>query len=152
MRTAVALDAARLELDDGRPQRAASWIASVGEASDLSHADAVDLEGLRGRLAADQGRPAEAAAHADRAVRASLLTDSPLVQATAELDRARTLSALGRGEDALVSARAARDHFASKGHLPGARRAAGLSRDGTRDVTDETGGTAGPMATTTERS
>ncbi|MDX3061907.1 adenylate/guanylate cyclase domain-containing protein [Streptomyces sp. ND04-05B] len=152
MRTAVALDAARLELDEGRSQRAASWIASVGEASDLSHADAVDLEGLRGRLAADQGRPAEAAAHADRAVRASLLTDSPLVQATAELDRARTLSALGRGEDALVSARAARDHFASKGHLPGARRAAGLSRDGTRDVTDETGDTAGPMATTTERS
>ncbi|GAA2927816.1 adenylate/guanylate cyclase domain-containing protein [Kitasatospora cinereorecta] len=145
MRTAVALDAARLELDDGRTQRAAAWVASVGEASDLSHADAVDLEGLRGRLAAARERPAEAVAHADRAVRASLLTDSPLVQATAELDRARTLSALGRRADALVCARAARDHFASKGHLPGVRRAAGLTRDGAGDG-------AGPVVTTTERS
>ncbi|WP_405390745.1 AAA family ATPase [Streptomyces sp. NBC_01102] len=141
MRTAVALDAARLELDDGRTQRAAAWAASVGGASDLSHADAVDLEGLRGRLAAARERPAEAVVHADRAVRASLLTDSPLVQATAELDRARTLAALGRRAEALASARAARNHFASKGHLPGVRRAAGLTRAGD-----------GPVVTTTERS
>lgn len=72
-------------------------------------------------------------------MRASLLTDSPLVRATAELDRARTLFALGRQAPALVSARAAREHFVSKGHLPGARRAAGC-------VPDEA------MVTTTERS
>lgn len=139
LRTAVALDAARIELDEGRLGRAAAWIAGIGEPSELSPADAVDLDGLRGRLAAGDGRPAEAAGHADRAVRASLLTDSPLVRATAELDRARTLFALGRPAPALASARAAREHFVSKGHLPGARRAAGC-------VPDEA------MVTTTERS
>lgn len=139
LRTAVALDAARIELDGGRTRRAAAWIAGVGEAAELSPADAVDLNGLRGRLAAAAGRPAEAAGHADRAVRASLLTDSPLVRATAELDRARTLFALGRRAPALTSARAAREHFVSKGHLPGARLADGC-------VPDEV------MVTTTERS
>ncbi|MFJ8166875.1 adenylate/guanylate cyclase domain-containing protein [Streptomyces sp. NPDC094473] len=139
LRTAVALDAARIELDEGRTGRAAAWISGIGEASELSPADAVDLNGLRGRLAAADRRPAEAAGHADRAVRASLLTDSPLVRATAELDRARTLFALGRRAPALVSARAAREHFMSKGHLPGARRAAGCVP-------------AEAMVTTTERS
>ncbi|MEU0134790.1 adenylate/guanylate cyclase domain-containing protein [Streptomyces sp. NPDC006296] len=139
LRTAVALDAARIELDAGRSRRAAAWIAGIGDAAGLSPADAVDLNGLRGRLAAAVGRPAEAAGHADRAVRASLLTDSPLVRANAELDRARTLFALGRHAPALASARAAQEHFVSKGHLPGARRAAGC-------VPDEA------MVTTTERS
>ncbi|MEU0146353.1 AAA family ATPase [Streptomyces sp. NPDC006288] len=125
MRSAVALDAARIELDEGRTRPAAAWIAGVGDAAELSRADAVGLDGLRGRLAAAAGRPVEAADHAERAVRASLLTDSPLVMATAELDRARTLFALGRRAPALASARSAREHFASKGHLPGVRLAAG---------------------------
>ncbi|MFE3720878.1 adenylate/guanylate cyclase domain-containing protein [Streptomyces cyaneofuscatus] len=123
MRTAVALDAARLELDAGDEDRAARWLAGIGDASELSRADAVDLEGLRARLAA-RTRPDEALRHADRAVRASLLTDSPLVQAAAELDRARTLAALDRTAAAEAAARSAGAHFAGKGHLPGARRVA----------------------------
>ncbi|MGW1201639.1 adenylate/guanylate cyclase domain-containing protein [Streptomyces cyaneofuscatus] len=123
MRTAVALDAARLELDAGDEDRAARWLAGIGEASELSRADAVDLEGLRARLAA-RTRPDEALHHADRAVRASLLTDSPLVQAAAELDRARTLAALHRTAAAEAAARSAGAHFAGKGHLPGSRRVA----------------------------
>ncbi|MFF3993582.1 adenylate/guanylate cyclase domain-containing protein [Streptomyces cyaneofuscatus] len=123
MRTAVALDAARLELDAGHRNRAAGWLASIGDASELSRADAVDLEGLRARLAA-RTRPDEALHHADRAVRASLLTDSPLVQAAAELDRARTLAALDRTAAAEAAARSAGAHFAGKGHLPGTRRVA----------------------------
>ncbi|MER6191894.1 adenylate/guanylate cyclase domain-containing protein [Streptomyces cyaneofuscatus] len=123
MRTAVALDAARLELDAGHRNRAAGWLASIGDASELSRADAVDLEGLRARLAA-RDRPDEAFRHAERAVRASLLTDSPLVQASAELDRARTLAALDRTAAADAAARSAGAHFAGKGHLPGARRVA----------------------------
>ncbi|MEU7345986.1 adenylate/guanylate cyclase domain-containing protein [Streptomyces bacillaris] len=122
MRTAVALDAARLELDAGAEDRAVEWLATVGELSGPSGADAVDLEGLRARLAARE-RPDEALHHAERAVRASLLTDSPLVQATAELDRARTLATLGLTAAAGAAARSAADHFAGKGHLPGARRA-----------------------------
>ncbi|MEW2065438.1 adenylate/guanylate cyclase domain-containing protein [Streptomyces sp. NPDC007346] len=123
MRTAVALDAARLELDAGSEDRAARWLAGIGDASGLSRADAVDLEGLRARLAA-RDRPDEALHHAERAVRASLLTDSPLVQATAELDRAHTLAALGLTAAAEAAARSAGEHFAGKGHLPGARRVA----------------------------
>lgn len=125
MRTAVALDAARLELEEGREDRAAARLAGVGDTSGLSRADAVDLAGLRARLAA-RGRPDEAAGHADRAVRDSLLTDSPLVRATAELDRAHTLAALGRWPEAGASARSAGAHFTGKGHLPGARRVSGF--------------------------
>ncbi|MEV7655828.1 adenylate/guanylate cyclase domain-containing protein [Streptomyces anulatus] len=140
MRTAVALDAARLELDAGREDRAAARLAGVGDTSGLSRADAVDLAGLRARLAV-RDRPEEAAEHADRAVRASLLTDSPLVQATAELDRAHALAALGRWPEAGVSARSAGAHFTGKGHLPGVRRVSGFLADPPR-----------PMATTRERS
>lgn len=123
MRTAVALDAARLELDAGSEERAARWLAGIADASGLSRADAVDLEGLRARLAA-RDRPDEALHHAERAVRASLLTDSPLVQASAELDRARTLAALDLTAAAEAAARSAGAYFAGKGHLPGARRVA----------------------------
>ncbi|WP_406241169.1 adenylate/guanylate cyclase domain-containing protein [Streptomyces anulatus] len=140
MRTAVALDAARLELDAGREDRAAARLAGVGDTSGLSRADAVDLAGLRARLAV-RNRPQEAAEHADRAVRASLLTDSPLVQATAELDRAQALAALGRWPEAGVSARSAGAHFTGKGHLPGVRRVSGFLANPPR-----------PMATTRERS
>ncbi|MGW6721109.1 adenylate/guanylate cyclase domain-containing protein [Streptomyces sp. NPDC054995] len=140
MRTAVALDAARLELDESREDRAAAWLAGVGDASGLSRADAVDLAGLRARLTA-RDRPEEAAGYAEQAVRASLLTDSPLVQATAELDRAHTLAALGRLPEAGDSARSAGTHFTGKGHLPGARRVSGFLARPPR-----------PMATTSERS
>ncbi|MFD5204399.1 AAA family ATPase [Streptomyces sp. NPDC058375] len=140
MRTAVALDAARLELDEGRESRAAAWLAGVGDTSGLSRADAVDLGGLRARLTA-RDRPEDAAGYAERAVRASLLTDSPLVQATAELDRAHTLAALGRLPEAGDSARSAGTHFTGKGHLPGARRVSGFLARPPR-----------PMATTRERS
>ncbi|MFD0423117.1 adenylate/guanylate cyclase domain-containing protein [Streptomyces parvus] len=140
MRTAVALDAARLELDEGREDRAAERLAGVGDASGLSRADAVDLAGLRARLTA-RDRPEKAAGWAEQAVRASLLTDSPLVQATAELDRAHTLAALGRHPEAGAAARAAGAHFTGKGHRPGVRRVSGfLARPPL------------PMATTRERS
>ncbi|MFE9460864.1 adenylate/guanylate cyclase domain-containing protein [Streptomyces californicus] len=131
MRTAVALDAARLELDEGRSGRAAARLAGVGDTSGLSRADAVDLAGLRARLAAPD-RPGEAVGLAEQAVRASLLTDSPLVQAAAELDRAHTLAALGRLPEAEASARAAEAHYTGKGHLPGAHRAAGFLADPAR--------------------
>ncbi|WP_073216395.1 adenylate/guanylate cyclase domain-containing protein [Streptomyces sp. NBRC 110465] len=140
MRTAVALDAARLELDEGREDRAAERLAGVGDAPGLSRADAVDLAGLRARLTA-RDRPEEAAGYAEQAVRASLLTDSPLVQATAELDRAHTLAALGRLPEATASAGAAAVHFTGKGHLPGFRRVSGFLAHPPL-----------PMATTRERS
>ncbi|MCD9900862.1 hypothetical protein LUR56_14220 [Streptomyces sp. MT29] len=47
-----------------------------------------------------------------------------MVQAAAELDRARTLAALDRTAAAEAAARSAGAHFAGKGHLPGTRRVA----------------------------
>ncbi|MER5499094.1 adenylate/guanylate cyclase domain-containing protein [Streptomyces sp. NPDC002466] len=138
MRPAIALEAARLLLDDDRPGETGPWLEGVGEERSLPHADRVDLAGLRARLAAGAGDAEAALRHADRAVRDSLLTDSPLVRATASLDRARTLASLGDAAGASAAAREAREGFAEKGHLPGERWAARL--------------VAGPAAATTEKS
>ncbi|MFH8471675.1 adenylate/guanylate cyclase domain-containing protein [Streptomyces sp. NPDC018000] len=138
MRPAIGLEAARLLLDDGRPEGAGQWLEAVGAAQSLPYADRVDLAGLRARLAAEAGDAAAALRHAGRAVRDSLLTDSPLVRATASLDRARTLALLGDPAGAAVAACAAREQFTEKGHLPGERWAARL--------------VAGPAAATTEKS
>ncbi|MFH8515190.1 adenylate/guanylate cyclase domain-containing protein [Streptomyces gelaticus] len=127
MRPAIALEAARLLLDDDRPDGAVPWLEGIGEPRSLPHADRVDLSGLRARLAAAAGDAEGALRHADRAVRDSLLTDSPLVRATASLDRARTLALLGDAAGAAAAAREAREGFAQKGHLPGERWAAGLA-------------------------
>ncbi|MEE1767656.1 adenylate/guanylate cyclase domain-containing protein [Streptomyces sp. JV185] len=138
MRPAIALDAARLLLDDGRPDGAGRWLEGVDASRPLPHADRVDLAGLRARLAAEAGDAEAALRHAERAVRDSLLTDSPLVRATAALDRARTLALLGDAAGAAAAAREAREGFAEKGHLPGERWAARLA--------------AGAAAATTEMS
>ncbi|MFJ9676744.1 adenylate/guanylate cyclase domain-containing protein [Streptomyces sp. NPDC101194] len=138
MRPAVALEAARLLLDDDRPDDARRWLEGVGAPQSLPHADRVDLAGLRARLAAGAGDAEAALRHADRTVRDSLLTDSPLVRATASLDRARTLALLGDTAGAAAAAREAREGFAQKGHLPGERWAARLA--------------AAPAAATTEKS
>ncbi|WNI31817.1 adenylate/guanylate cyclase domain-containing protein [Streptomyces sp. ITFR-6] len=138
MRPAIGLETARLLLDEGRPKGAGPCLDAVGAPESLPHADRVDLAGLRARLAAGAGDAAAALRHAERAVRDSLLTDSPLVRATASLDQARTLALLGDQAGATAAAREARDRFAEKGHLPGERWAARL--------------VAGPAAATTEMS
>ncbi|WP_424861087.1 adenylate/guanylate cyclase domain-containing protein [Streptomyces sp. MMS24-I29] len=138
MRPAIALEAARLLLDDGRPDAAGPWLEEVGAPRTLPHADRVDLAGLRARLAAEAGEREAALRRAQRAVQDALLTDSPLVRATASLDRARTLALLDDPDGAAAAAREARERFAEKGHLPGERWAAPL--------------TAGPAAATTEKS
>ncbi|MFF3627847.1 adenylate/guanylate cyclase domain-containing protein [Streptomyces sp. NPDC002164] len=138
MRPAIALEAARLLLDDGRPDAAGPWLEEVGAPRTLPHADRVDLAGLRARLAAEAGEREVALRRADRAVQDALLTDSPLVRATASLDRARTLALLDDPDGAAAAAREARERFAEKGHLPGERWAARLA--------------AGPAAATTEKS
>ncbi|MFB7916691.1 adenylate/guanylate cyclase domain-containing protein [Streptomyces sp. NPDC056061] len=138
MRPAIALETARLLLDDGRPDEAGSRLADIGDTDSLPYADRVDLTGLRARLAARAGDRERARRHADRAVRDALLTDSPLVRATASLDRARTLALLDDPTGATAAAREAGKRFAEKGHLPGERWAARL--------------VAEPVAATTEKS
>ncbi|NML51053.1 AAA family ATPase [Streptomyces sp. R302] len=134
-RQAIALDAARLALDMNRRVSAERWLAGLADARRLPRADVVELAGLRARLAARGGDAEEARRQADTAVRTAELTDSPLVRATAALDRARTLAALGLPGEAGQAAWSAVERFTDKGHARGAREArrflAGLTGAGT---------------------
>lgn len=125
-RQAIALEAARLSLDMNHHVRAARWLTTMAEATgprELPRADVVDLAGLRARLAAREGDAERALREAESAVRTADLTDSPLVRATAALDRARALAALGRRDGAVTAAWSAAEHFTDKGHRPGERTA-----------------------------
>lgn len=73
---------------------------------------------------------------ARRAVAAADETDSPLVRGTAALDRARALHALGETAEAAREARTAREHFAAKGHRPGADRASAFAEETTATARD----------------
>ncbi|MEU2510002.1 adenylate/guanylate cyclase domain-containing protein [Streptomyces sp. NPDC007863] len=134
-RQAIALDAARLALDMNRRVSAERWLDGLADGRRLPRADVVELAGLRARLAARGGDAEEARRQADTAVRTAELTDSPLVRATAALDRARTLAALGLPGEAGQSAWSAVERFTDKGHARGAREArrflAGLTGAGT---------------------
>ncbi|MGK4582689.1 AAA family ATPase [Kitasatospora sp. HPMI-4] len=88
-------------------------------------ADAAALHGALARLRAASA-PADASALAERALADAARTDSPVVRATAALDRALTALAVGDRTRAVTAARLAARHFAAKGHLVGAGWAAGL--------------------------
>ncbi|WP_335980895.1 adenylate/guanylate cyclase domain-containing protein [Streptomyces sp. CA2R106] len=94
--------------------------AAPGEAA----SDTADLDGLLARIAAARGSAEQAEALSARAVRTAAGTDSPVLLAVAWLDRADVLRRAGNAEAAGEAAAQAARHFAAKGHLPGARRAA----------------------------
>ncbi|MFE0221509.1 hypothetical protein ACFW0U_11665, partial [Streptomyces albidoflavus] len=83
----------------------------------------VDVAGMRARVAGGEGRGEVALGAADEAVATAALSDSPLLRATAALDRARVLASLGAPARADAEARRAEEHFSDKGHLPGVRAA-----------------------------
>jgi class 3 adenylate cyclase/tetratricopeptide (TPR) repeat protein len=124
----VLRDAARLLLDQDDPRRAADRLAELGDDRDLLPTEVADLAGLRARVAAARGDVGAAVRLAERAVAAAAATDSPIVAATAWLDRALVEARLGRPEPAAASADRARRRFASKGHRPGVRQATEVLR------------------------
>ncbi|MFJ9631686.1 adenylate/guanylate cyclase domain-containing protein [Streptomyces sp. NPDC101175] len=126
LRDSVALESARLHLDCGEVSAAARVLARIDGADAYPHAEAVELSGLLGRVAAAEGRHEEALRLTARAVRAAGQTDSPVVRGGALLDRAHALGVLGRPEQAGRAAAEARAVFAAKGHLPGVRWAEAL--------------------------
>ncbi|MFJ2957866.1 adenylate/guanylate cyclase domain-containing protein [Streptomyces sp. NPDC087270] len=135
LRGVVARESARLLLDAGRYGDAATRLARApGTAaaepadSDQAASDTADLDGLQARIAAARGSAEEAEALAARAVRTAAGTDSPVLLATAWLDRADVLRQAGRADDARRAAAQAARQFEAKGHLPGARHAAGWHR------------------------
>ena len=123
----VALESARLHLDAGEVSAAADAVARINRGAAHPHAEAAELDGLLGRIAAARGQREDALRLADRAVQAAAQTDSPDVRGIALLDQARTLRILGRTEPAAWAAARAGAVFAAKGHRPGTRWAEALS-------------------------
>jgi len=78
------------------------------------------------RARARRGDADQARRDADQACAVAVGTDSAECQATAELDRAHVLRALGDPAGASAAAESAR-LFALKGHLVGVRRAAAFT-------------------------
>jgi tetratricopeptide (TPR) repeat protein len=124
--SAIEREIVRLLIDSGRYAEAAERLAAVHDVADLLRSDIADLDGMRGRVAAAQGRTAEALSHIAGALSAAALTDSPIVQGVAALDQAAVMSALGRRGQAAEAAEAARRLFEAKGHRPAGRAAARL--------------------------
>jgi hypothetical protein len=122
----VARDHARLLVDRGDWAAARDRLAASTPRTVPRPADAADWYGLLGRIAAGTGRHAAAPRYAAAAVRAAARTDSPAVQATALLDRARVLHAIG-DRRAAAAAAAAGARFHRKGHRPGVREAARMT-------------------------
>lgn len=158
LRGVVARESARLLLDAGRHDEAAARLAQAPGTSpagpahrtdpgrtepvdpadptastaptgpDQAASDTADLDGLLARIAAARGSADEAETLAARAVRTAAGTDSPVLLATAWLDRADVLRRAGRADGARQAAAQAARQFEAKGHRPGARYAAGWQR------------------------
>ena len=116
----------RVLLAAGDRVGAAQRIARSDAAESLPRADSADLYGTLARLSI--AMPEDAWALADRAVEHANRTDSPVIRATAALDRARTALELGLRDEAAAAVLAALQYFTAKGHLPGIRWATDLGR------------------------
>ncbi|WP_329499218.1 AAA family ATPase [Kitasatospora herbaricolor] len=144
---AVARDLARVLLDSGDGPGARAHLDQLQELlrpddpddpDRLPLADAVELHGTLARLhAAGGARPGQAAALAARAVDEADRTDSPVLRATAALDRAHTELILGHRGEAAAAAALAGERFAAKGHLVGVRRAHALAAAAAAPITEE---------------
>lgn len=123
----AALESARLRLDGGDVSAAVDVLARTGRGDgERPYAEAIEFDGLLGRIAAAQGHPDEALRLAARAVSAAEATDSPVVRGLARLDQAHTFRLLGLDERAARAATTAEVVFAAKGHLPGVRWATAI--------------------------
>ncbi|MEV7770098.1 adenylate/guanylate cyclase domain-containing protein [Kitasatospora sp. NPDC086791] len=126
----LALTTARVLLDTDRPARAAQHLDGADAAAALPPVLAIELDALRGRLAAARGEARPALELTAAALGAAEATESLLLQALTALDRAHALLLLDRPAEAAEAAATARGRFAAKGHLPGVRRAERLGGNG----------------------
>jgi len=136
----VALELARLRLAQLRWREAAELVD--GLPMDDDPANLASYLGIRARISALRGDAGATAPLADAAQAAARRTDSPIVQATAFLDRAHVAAALKRPGPAAAAAAAAGRRFAAKGDLSGVARAERLlagrgHNDGRSDAADE---------------
>ncbi|MFF0414715.1 adenylate/guanylate cyclase domain-containing protein [Kitasatospora sp. NPDC004745] len=119
----LALTTARVLLDTDRPGQAARHLEGVDATAAPAPVLAIELDALRGRVAATAGEAGPALELTAAAAAAAERTESLLLQALTALDRAHALLLLDRPAEAAAAAATARDRFAAKGHLPGVRRA-----------------------------
>jgi class 3 adenylate cyclase/tetratricopeptide (TPR) repeat protein len=120
-------DLARDVLWQGRHAEALE-LASALPADVAMPVAAADVHGIVARALAASGQAEEPRRLAAAAVAAARRTDSIACQATAQLDTAYVLVALGAAAEARASAGQALRAFARKGHLPGTRWAASLTQ------------------------
>lgn len=121
---AVQLDLARVLMTRGADAEAGDLLSKAG--SGFPPSAAADACGVRARLAARSGLEDEALRLADEALTEARRTDSPVLLATAHLDRAHTLAAVDRYREAGSAAARAAALFGRKGHEAGARSASRL--------------------------
>lgn len=126
---------ARLLLDAGLVGEARELIGSHDaspagseQGGRLLRCDAVDLDGLRARLAAAAGDATSARALIRRSARGAASTDSPIVRAVAATDEAEVLARLGDRAQAERALRQARAGYEAKGDRPGVRAVDRLRR------------------------
>jgi class 3 adenylate cyclase len=113
-------DLARVLLRAGDTALAPPFAEQGGGDAAQAPAEAADLDGIRARIAAADGRPADAVTLAEAAMAAAARTESPVIQAVAALDSAETYRLLGDPARATAAADTARRRFGAKGHLVGA--------------------------------
>jgi tetratricopeptide (TPR) repeat protein len=123
--SAAAAGLARALLEQGRVQ--AAMEAAEGAAATGDPFLDADAQGVRARAFAARGDADSALREAERAIATADGTDSTVCRATARLDHAFVLQHLDRNLEAVAAAAIAEALYRSKGHLVGARRAAGLS-------------------------
>lgn len=114
---AIELDLARVLTVREADAEAAGLLTA--QPAGLQASLAADACGIRGRIAARQGRPEEALALAGEALALAGRTDSPVLLAMSHLDHAHVLASLSRPREAGKAARRAAVLFARKGHSIG---------------------------------
>jgi len=115
---------ARALLEQGKDRAAGELV----EALALTGDPLLDAEthGMRARALATRGEASQALVTIDLARDTASATDSTVSQATAELDRAHVLSALGHPAAAMMAATSAGALFRAKGHVVGVSLVAAL--------------------------
>lgn len=121
---AIQLDLARVLMTRGADTEAADLLSR--QDGGLAPSAAADAYGVGARLAARRGREDEALHLADEALAEARRTDSPVLLATAHLDRAHTFAAVARYQEAGNAAARAAALFGRKGHEAGVRSASAL--------------------------
>ena len=121
VRSGVAAELSEVCLRQGRENDAVEWMRLAARLADDDDVYVhVQVDALRGRIAARRKRSADALRLSQRAVTLALETENPELRARARESRAAVLEMLGRDDDAVLELREALAEYERKGHTVGA--------------------------------